>query len=137
MDIFKTSERLMGGMDQATWARHANPASVYTRFTALPLLCAAVLSRFWLGWWALLPVTLVLLWTWLNPRLFQAPAHTESWAARGVMGERVFLNRHTVPIPAHHIRWGGYGLSVLAGLGLIPLVWGGLWVGDLAGWSPA
>ncbi len=129
MDIFKASERLMG-MDEATWARHANPISVYTRFTALPLLCAAVLSRFWLGWWALVPIALVLVWTWLNPRLFSTPTHTDSWAARGVMGERVFLNRHTVPIPTHHIRWG-YGLSIAAGLGVIPLLWG-LWIGDLA-----
>lgn len=129
MDIFKASERLMG-MDEATWARHANPYSVYSRFSALPLLCAAILSRVWLGWWALVPVGLVMLWIWLNPRLFAAPARTDSWAARGVMGERVFLNRAKVPIPAQHVRWG-YGLSAASGLGLIPLIWG-LWTIDLA-----
>lgn len=31
------AERLMG-MDAASWERHANPLSVYTRYAALPLL---------------------------------------------------------------------------------------------------
>lgn len=122
MDIFAASERVMQ-MDEATWARHANPASVYSRFTALPLLCAAVLSRVWLGWWALVPLGLVGVWIWLNPRLFAAPARTDSWAARGVMGERVFLNRQNITIPKHHRLWG-YGLSIVSGLGMLPLIWG-------------
>lgn len=124
MDLFERSERLMG-MDDATWASHANPWSVYTRFTALPLLCLAIWSRVWLGWWAMALVLLAILWVWLNPRIFAPPAHTESWAARGTFGERVFLNRKTVSIPAEYVRWG-YGLSAASGIGLLPLIWG-LW----------
>ncbi len=113
------------GMDEATWTRHANPLSVYSRFSILPLFCLAIWSREWLGIWALVPVALVVFWTWVNPRLFAAPARTDTWAGRGVFGERVFLNRGQVPIPEHHLRWG-YGLSIAAGLGVLPLIWG-LW----------
>ena len=32
------------------------------------------------------------------------PRTTRSWASRGVLGERVWLNRDVVPVPAHHRR---------------------------------
>ena len=118
-------------MDDATWARHASPWSVWTRFSVLPLMVLAIWSRVWIGWWALIPVILVVIWTWVNPRLFPPPPHTNSWAARGTFGERVWLNRKAVPVPAHHVPWA-YSLSALAGLGLLPMVWG-LWQLD-AGW---
>ena len=127
-DVFALSERMMG-MDDATWTRHANPWSVYSRTSILPLMTAAVLSRVWLGWWALVPITLVVLWTWWNPRAFGAPKTTNSWAAHGTFGERVFLNRTKVPIPAHHKRWA-IALSIVSGLGLPPWIWG-LWQLDL------
>ena len=111
------------GMDEGEWARHASPWSVYTRFSILPLVVAVIWARAWLGWWVLLPLVLVVAWVWLNPRIFPAPATTDHWAAKGTFGERVFLNRAAVPIPEHHRRWA-IGLSVAAGLGLIPLVWG-------------
>jgi hypothetical protein len=101
IDIFKASEKLMS-MDDATWARHASPLSVYSRMTCLPLIVAALWSRVWLGWFALIPLALALLWTWANPRLFNPPNSLTSWASRGVLGERVFLNRATTPIPTHH-----------------------------------
>ncbi len=122
MDVFNTTERLMG-MTNDTWARHANPWSVYSRFTALPLLSFAIWSRTWWGWWALAAVAIVILWIWLNPRLFSAPKHTNTWAARGTFGERVYLNRKTIPIPAHYTRWGT-GLTLASGIGLIPFIWG-------------
>lgn len=50
-------------MDEETWMRHANPWSVWTRTTALPLLILAVWSRVWIGWWALLPIAAAVLWT--------------------------------------------------------------------------
>jgi hypothetical protein len=48
MNIAKLLERLMG-MDDATWARHANPWSGWTRVTIVPLLSSANWSRVWLG----------------------------------------------------------------------------------------
>ncbi len=91
-------------MDEQTWERHASPWSVWTRVASLPLLLAAVWSHAWLGLWALAPVALVILWLWLNPRLFPAPARTDTWSARATFGERVWLNRKAVPIPDHHAR---------------------------------
>ena len=128
MDIFKAAEGLMR-MDDATWMRHANPLSVWTRFTCLPLLILAIWSRVWLGWWALVPISIAVFWTWLNPRAFPVPKRTDNWASKGTFGERVFLNRGAVPIPEHHLRWA-IVLGVLSATGLPPLVWG-LWQLDI------
>ncbi|MGR3761469.1 DUF6653 family protein [Roseobacteraceae bacterium NS-SX3] len=127
IDIFSLSERMMS-MDGAAWARHANPLSVYSRMTVLPLLSLAIWSRAWLGWWALVPVALVLAWTWWNPRAFRPPQSTDSWAARGTFGERVFLNRSANPVPAHHVKWAR-ALAMISGLGALPWAWG-LWTLD-------
>lgn len=122
MDIFKASERLMG-LDDTEWAHHAAPWSVYSRFTILPLIVATTWMRDALGWWLVLPIAAIIVWIWANPRVFPKPATTDTWASKGTFGERVFLNRKTVPIPDHHLSWGIW-LSILAGLGLVPLVWG-------------
>lgn len=110
-------------MDEETWKRHANPWSVWTRTTALPLLILAVWSRVWIGWWALLPIAAALLWTWLNPRLFAPPASMDSWASKGVLGERIWANRDIVPVPAHH-RTVPPILSAVSALGVGLVVWG-------------
>lgn len=68
------TEKLMG-MDDRVWARHANPWSGWTRVATLPLLAVAIWSREWIGWWALLAVAAVALWTWLNPAV---PAASKS-----------------------------------------------------------
>lgn len=124
MDVFRLSERLIR-MDDAAWARHENPISVFSRFTVLPLLAVAVWSRVWLGPWALGPVAAVVLWAWINPRLFPPPARHGSWAVRAVRGERMFLDRAAVPVPAHHL-WPVRLLALLSGLGIVILGWG-LW----------
>jgi hypothetical protein len=67
--------------------------------TALPLLVLAVWSRVWIGWWAMLAVSLVLVWIWLNPRVFPEPRTLDAWMSRGVLGERVFLE-HRATCPA-------------------------------------
>jgi len=41
---------------------HANPRSAYSHFSMLPLLAIAFWSMVWLGWWALVPIIIVLLW---------------------------------------------------------------------------
>jgi hypothetical protein len=91
-------------MNERAWQRHASPWSVWTRIASLPLLLLAVWSHAWLGVWALAPVALAMLWLWLNPHLFPAPARTDTWSAKATFGERVSLNRKSVPIPGHHIR---------------------------------
>jgi hypothetical protein len=110
-------------MDEATWERHANPWSVWTRFTAMPLLVLAVWSRAWLGRRAVVPMTVALLWTWLNPRVFSKPVSTDNWASRGVLGERVWMNRKNVPVPEHH-RLLPNILSVVSALGGVLAIWG-------------
>jgi len=111
-------ERIARGfrMDDVTWERHANPWSVWTRFTALPLVILAVWSRAWLGRRAVVPVALSLLWTWINPRIFSKPRSTDNWASKGVLGERVWMNRKKVPIPEHH-RLLPNILNAISGLG--------------------
>ncbi|MEM6712064.1 MAG: DUF6653 family protein [Pseudomonadota bacterium] len=102
MDIFKSAERLMA-MDDAAWARHANPWSGYTRFLGSIPLFFALWSMHWIGWWSLVPIGLMMVWTFVNPRLFPPPTQTTSWVTRGVLGERVFLNRKQIAIPAEHL----------------------------------
>ena len=124
MDFGKALAASMG-MDDATWARHANPWSGWTRMTALPLLALAIWSRVWFGWWALLLIAFVILWVVLNPRLFPKPKSTDNWMSRGVLGERVWLNRKAIAIPAHHRVWANI-LSLGTAIGLLPFAWG-LW----------
>lgn len=123
-----TLERKIAGvfaLDDETWLRHANPWSVLLRNTVLPLLIVAVWSRLWLGWYALVPLAVALLWTWYNPRLFPAPASFDYWASKAVLGERVWLNRDVVPVPARH-RTVPNILSAVSGIGMLFVFWGAL-----------
>lgn len=113
----------MFALDDRTWLRHANPWSVWTRNTVLPLLILAVWSRLWLGWWCLLPVVLVLLWNWANPLLFPQPKHMGHWASQAVLGERVWMARKQVPVPEHH-RMAPNVLSTVAAVGAIFVIYG-------------
>lgn len=91
-------------MDEATWLRHANPWSVWSRLTTLPLLALALWSREWIGVGFLFPVAVAIFWIWLNPRLFPQPTSYDHWPAKATFGERVWLNRSNIPIPRHHER---------------------------------
>jgi hypothetical protein len=76
-------------MSDDTWRRHAHPWSVYTRFAAIPPLVLAIWSRAWIGWWSLAPLALVVIWLWLNPRVFP-PVHAPTrWASKGIYGEKI------------------------------------------------
>ncbi|MGR3503779.1 DUF6653 family protein [Pseudaestuariivita sp.] len=123
IDVFRGAERLMR-MDDAAWRRHANGWSVATRFTVLPLIALALWSRTWLGWGALGPLALALAWTWINPRLFAPPVRFDSWSAKGLLGERIFLE-HRAEIPAHH-RHAAHALAAASVPGVLVLAWG-LW----------
>ncbi|WP_339775214.1 DUF6653 family protein [uncultured Methylophaga sp.] len=100
-----TLERKIAGLfklDDDNWMRHANPISVWTRYSVLPVIVLAFWSREWIGWWCLLPGLVSLLWLFFNPILFKKPKSTKNWASKAVLGERVFLNRDIVPIPDNH-----------------------------------
>ena len=43
------------GLRGDAWMRHANPRSVWTRFTCVSLVVLAVWSRDWIGWYCLDP----------------------------------------------------------------------------------
>jgi hypothetical protein len=114
-------------MDDAAWARHANPWSGWTRVPALALLALAAWSRVWIGWWAVLPLAVVIAWIWVNPRVFPPPRHHDAWITRSVLGERLWLARDASAVPPRHRRaphvltgiivlglaMTGYGLAVL------------------------
>ena len=128
MDIFALSERMMA-MDEASWAKHANPLSVYRSMSILPLMSLAVISRIWRDCYALVPIAFVVIWTWWNPRAFGPPKTSNNWAAHGTFGERVFLTRASIPVPQHHSRWA-VGLGIASGVGAVPWLYG-LWSLDL------
>jgi uncharacterized protein DUF6653 len=110
------------GMTDEAWRRHANPWSVYTRFAAIPAMIVAIWSRVWIGWWALIPVIMVIVWLWLNPHVFPAVATPHSWAAKGIYGEKLWLLEPS-RVPAEFravFRW----LAVPAIAGFVLLAWG-------------
>jgi hypothetical protein len=85
---FEDSVKRAFGLEGDAWLRHANPWSVYTRIPIPALLVAAVWTRQWLGGWCLVPVAVVVLWTFVNPRAFPPPKSLDHWASRSVLGER-------------------------------------------------
>ena len=139
-------------MSDATWRRHSNPLSVWTRVPVLPFLALAIWSRTWLGWWSLAPIAAVITWTWFNPRIFPKPRSSDNWASKGVFGERVWLNRRNIPVPKHHrmlpnilsgvsvigvpfMIWGLWQLKIWPTLiGLILMLGGKLWFVDRMVW---
>lgn len=110
-------------LDENAWHRHANPWSVWTRTTVLPVLILVAWSRVWLGWGALGPGVLALLWMWLNPRVFGPPEHMDHWASKAVLGERVWIHRDETPVPARH-RLVPHVLNVVSGIGMLVVLWG-------------
>ncbi len=116
-------------MTDDVWRRHANPWSVWTRYVALPMLAAAIWSRVWLGWWALVPVAVALAWIWLNPRAFSPPRSTRNWTSKSVLGERIWLVRATIEVPRRLSTMAHLGNAVAA-FGLVLCVYG-LWAVSL------
>jgi hypothetical protein len=87
------------GLEGQSWMRHANPASVWTRFTVVSILALAIWSRDWIGAWCLIGVGLAIVWRLVNPLLFKAPKSTRNWASRAVLGERIWVDRNTIDLP--------------------------------------
>jgi hypothetical protein len=123
MSLESALAKVFGLKSDEAWRRHANPWSVYTRIPIPVLLVAAIWSRVWLGWWALVPVAVCLAWTALNPRVFPPPRTLDSWASRSVMGETLWAKRKSAPVPPRH-RTAPFVLSAVSAAGLPFLVWG-------------
>jgi hypothetical protein len=104
------------------WLRHANPWSVWTRYSVLPLLVISFWSRIWIGWWCLIPAAISLAWMFLNPVFFPKPHSTHNWASKSVLGERVWKNRDKVAIPQHHKTLPNI-LNVISLVGMIVSIW--------------
>ncbi len=110
------------GLNDKTWMKHSNQWSVWTRFTVLPLIALAFWSRVWIGDWYLLAGLVAIAWTFVNPHLFPKPKSTKSWASRSVHGERVWLNRDEIPVPAHHKKILSI-LNGISGIGFFLSIW--------------
>ena len=111
------------GLSNEAWLRHANPWSVWTRCTVLPLLVLAFWSRTWLSLWSAVPIIIALAWMLLNPRVFSKPRSTTNWASKGVLGERVWINRDRIRVPDHH-RTAPNVLNAIGGTGILFVIWG-------------
>lgn len=93
-DIFQMSDEV--------WERHANPWSGWTRYLTFPLLLLAFWSRVWIGWWSIVPITILIIWTWLNPRVFPKPKSMNNWISKGVLGERIWIDSQDRDKIEHH-----------------------------------
>ena len=85
-----------------SWLKHANPWSVWTRFSTLPFLVLAVWSRIWINWYCLIPIGIIILWLILNPTLFKKPKSLNNWGSKAVLGEKYWSERKTNTVPNHH-----------------------------------
>ncbi len=74
----------MAILSEKTWKRHSNPLSVWTRILSYPL----VYLPFWYRSWK--QGAAVAAWFAVNPVLFPEPESDESWATRGVLGEKLW-----------------------------------------------
>lgn len=122
----KTLEEVIArifSMSDEVWEKHANPLSVWTRYSVLPVLVMAFWSRVWLGWWSIVCVGAALFWVWFNPRMFCKPKSTKNWASKAVLGERVWLNRKEVLVPEHHKVLPNI-LSGVASVGMVFSIYG-------------
>lgn len=110
-------------LNNESWLKHANPWSVWTRYSVLPLIIIAFWSRTWIGWWCVFPATLSIAWMFFNPHFFSKPKSTKNWASKSVMGERIYLNRDKVPIPSIHKKPIIQLLNVISSLGMGLSIW--------------
>ncbi|MDF3335869.1 hypothetical protein P3H80_00465 [Mycolicibacterium septicum] len=109
----------MAGMSDEAWRRHANPWSVWTRFAAIPPAILAIWSRTWIGWWALVPLAVVALWLWWNPRAFAPIDKPTAWSSKGICGERMWMCDRTRIPQGFRVVQRIWTLNALAGFAML------------------
>ncbi len=83
------------------------------------------LGFLWIGWDAIIPFMILVFWILINPTLFSKPKDYNSWAAKAVLGERIFINRKENPLPNGHLK-AIIILNILQSVSVIVLIFG-LW----------
>ena len=104
------------------WMRHANPWSVWTRYSVLPLIILAFWSRVWIGWLSAVPVVISLAWMFFNPLLFSKVKSTNNWASKSVLGERIWMNRDKIQVPPRHKTLPKI-LNGVSSIGMLLAIW--------------
>jgi len=91
----------------------------------LPVCYLSFWSRAWIGIWFLIPVAVVFIWAWLNPRIFAKPKSTNNWMSKGVFGEKIFTERKKTKaqIPAHHVTVANIA-TIISIVGVAILIYG-------------
>jgi len=120
-----TIERRVANLFKLTdenWMKHANPWSVWTRYSVLPVIILAFWSRIWIGWWSAIPAVISLAWMFLNPIFFKKPRSTKNWASKSVLGERVWLNRDKIDVPDRH-KFLPKILNTVSSIGMLLSIW--------------
>jgi hypothetical protein len=112
------------GLKDENWMRHANPASVWTRFAVLPMLAGSMWSRRWIGRRSVIPTALSSVWLFVNPLFFRPPRSTRSWASKGVFGERIWVERDRSELPEQFRSVVPTVASAYQAIGLAPLAYG-------------
>jgi len=112
------------GLSGESWMRHANPASVWTRFAVLPMLVLSIWSRDWIGLLFLVPLALSLVWLFVNPLFFAPPSSTRNWASKGVLGERIWSERKRSELPPQFDSRAPGVAQIVQLIGIVPLVYG-------------
>jgi hypothetical protein len=112
------------GLEGDGWMRHANPVSVWTRFSVVSLIALAIWSREWLGWFCLVPLAAALVWMMVNPLFFGVPASTRNWASKAVLGERIWTERTSMDIPPQFRSHVPNLANAVSGLGVLLLAEG-------------
>ncbi|MFB6208702.1 MAG: DUF6653 family protein [Candidatus Nanohaloarchaea archaeon] len=111
------------GLDDERWLQHANPLSVYSRYTVLPLIIISIWSRKRLGIYSIAPLAVSLLWMFFNPRLFSKPESLDNWASKSVLGEKIWKDKESFDVGRDFI-FQVRILNLIQVLGIPPLAWG-------------
>ncbi|WP_102794988.1 DUF6653 family protein [Bowmanella denitrificans] len=111
-------------LDDDGWERHANPLSVWTRYSVLPIFAFAGFLREWNVWMCGALIVIALAWTFFNPILFSKPKNYSSWASKSVLGERIYINRDIYKLPEHHNSPIFMVLNAISSAGVMACFWG-------------